>query len=54
MNNKELEKQFEEIAYKLIKEGNEDILLDAIPYKVKQEFVDDWKAIEEEETDRGN
>lgn len=44
MDCKEINKKFEEIANKLIKEGTEYFLWDNIPYKTKQEIIEEYET----------
>lgn len=48
MDTKELNKEFERVVNILFKTGDEQILLDIIPFKLKKEFVDTWEELLEE------
>lgn len=45
---KELDEEFERIAVSLVEQGELSVLLDCIPYKVKQEFIEDYVEAQEE------
>ena len=44
MDTKKINKKFEEIANKLIKDGHEYFIWDNIPYKTKQEIIDEYET----------
>jgi hypothetical protein len=46
-NTKEIEREFSRIAEILIKQGDENIIWDIIPDKIKKTFVDEWKESEQ-------
>jgi hypothetical protein len=46
MNTKEIDEELNRIVQVLISQNNIEVLLDAIPYEVKKNFIDDWKSEE--------